>query len=70
LLGYEVDAQPQPRKGLRLVTVGGHIADAYGLAAGHYVLVRPDGYIAAIPSADRLNEVLVAALGTATDGSS
>jgi 2-polyprenyl-6-methoxyphenol hydroxylase-like FAD-dependent oxidoreductase len=71
LLGYEVAAQPQPRKGLRSVAVGGHgdvvdngghIADAYGLAAGHYVLVRPDGYIAAITFADRLDEVLAAAL--------
>jgi hypothetical protein len=32
----------------------GHWRDAYGLAPGEAVLVRPDGYVAAILAADRL----------------
>jgi len=46
-----------PRPGLRLHRIGergdivdaaGHFRDAYGLAAGECVLVRPDGYIGAV----------------------
>lgn len=62
LLGYEVAKRPAVRPDIRIVMVGDrgdiiddgtHVADAYGLAADHWVLIRPDGYIAAIfPSAD------------------
>lgn len=37
-----------------LVEVGGHFADAYGLASGDWLLVRPDGYIGAIFKADEI----------------
>ncbi|MBP1859612.1 FAD-dependent oxidoreductase [Rhizobium herbae] len=58
LLGYEVerDAIP-PRCGLHIHTFGprgdiadegGHISDAYALAPGDWLLVRPDGYVGAI----------------------
>jgi hypothetical protein len=48
-----------PRPGLRIHRIGdrgdivdeaGHFRDAYGLAAGECVLVRPDGYIGAVMS--------------------
>ncbi|MFI6345725.1 FAD-dependent oxidoreductase [Streptomyces sp. NPDC050560] len=53
---------PAPRRGLHVHTIGargelrdteGHFRDAYGLAAGEWVLVRPDGYVAAVlPTAE------------------
>jgi 2-polyprenyl-6-methoxyphenol hydroxylase-like FAD-dependent oxidoreductase len=60
LLGYELDggAVP-PRPGLHVHTVGSHgdiidergyLRDAYVLAPGDWVLVRPDGYVGAIVS--------------------
>jgi hypothetical protein len=62
LLGYEADhAAVAPRPGLHVRTVGargdlmddaGHFRDAYGLSPGEWVLVRPDGYVGAIVSAD------------------
>lgn len=59
LLGYEVAdrAAVAPRAGLRICIVGergdlldegGHMRDAYDLAAGTWVLVRPDGYVGAV----------------------
>ncbi|AUW42288.1 FAD-dependent oxidoreductase [Rhizobium leguminosarum] len=58
LLGYEVEqAAMQPRPGLHIhrigrrgdiIDEGGHFRDAYGLASGDWVLVRPDGYVGAI----------------------
>ncbi|WP_223864438.1 FAD-dependent oxidoreductase [Streptomyces sp. 5-10] len=65
LLGYEADraAAPAVREGLRIHTTGprgdlhdsgGHVRDAYGLAAGQWVLIRPDGYIAAIADTTNL----------------
>jgi 2-polyprenyl-6-methoxyphenol hydroxylase-like FAD-dependent oxidoreductase len=65
LLGYEVerDAMPLPRPGLRIHTVGprgdiidhdGYLREAYGLASGDWVLVRPDGYIGAIVSSGEI----------------
>jgi len=61
LLGYETRDRPSAIAGVRIVTVGagqelvdkeGDIAEAYGIEPGHWVLVRPDGYIAGIfPSA-------------------
>ncbi|OWO94645.1 2-polyprenyl-6-methoxyphenol hydroxylase [Rhizobium esperanzae] len=60
LLGYEAEqAAVPPRPGLQihrigrrgdLVDEGGHFRDAYALAPGEWVLVRPDGYIGAIVS--------------------
>jgi len=61
LLGCQVDAGEAvaARPGLRIHTVGprgeviddaGHFREAYGVAAGDWVLVRPDGYIGAIVS--------------------
>lgn len=62
LIGYETERDIiEPRRGLHihqvgagreLQDVGGHFRDAYGLASGEWVLVRPDGYIAAIMTAD------------------
>ncbi|MBB5130324.1 2-polyprenyl-6-methoxyphenol hydroxylase-like FAD-dependent oxidoreductase [Thermocatellispora tengchongensis] len=57
LLGYEADgaSAPEPRQGLRIHIVGadildtgGHVRDAYGLSPGEWVLIRPDGYVAAV----------------------
>lgn len=55
LLGHAAAAQPAPRKDLRILRIGhdllddgGHIGEAYGLAAGQWVLIRPDGYLAAV----------------------
>jgi 2-polyprenyl-6-methoxyphenol hydroxylase-like FAD-dependent oxidoreductase len=64
LLGYDVerDAIP-PRPGLHVHTVGPrgdifdedrYLHDAYGLAPGDWVLVRPDGYIGAIVSSSEI----------------
>jgi 2-polyprenyl-6-methoxyphenol hydroxylase-like FAD-dependent oxidoreductase len=61
LLGYEMDraVAVAPRLNLRIHTVGprgdliddgGHLREGYGVAAGDWVLVRPDGYIGAIVS--------------------
>jgi hypothetical protein len=74
LLGYQAaDAQPvQPRQGLHIRRVGpggdvtdeaGHFAQAYDLDPGDWILIRPDGYVAAIVSAGEaaaLDEVLAA----------
>ncbi len=59
LFGYGADrlSAAAPRAGLHIHAVGprsdftddeGYVRDAYGLAPGDWVLVRPDGYIAAI----------------------
>jgi hypothetical protein len=57
LLGYDVDDAPAPRSGLHLHVIGGggdildtggHVHSAYGLSSGQWVLVRPDGYVAAV----------------------
>ncbi|HEY0107153.1 MAG TPA: FAD-dependent oxidoreductase [Rhizomicrobium sp.] len=57
LLGYETDRAVGPRRGLHIHRVGdggelidrdGHLRDAYGLTPGLWVLVRPDGYVAAM----------------------
>jgi 2-polyprenyl-6-methoxyphenol hydroxylase-like FAD-dependent oxidoreductase len=60
LLGYQVDRGTiAPRRDLHIHTVGsrgdivddgGYLRDAYGLSAGDWVLVRPDGYVGAIVS--------------------
>jgi len=59
LLGYDVDAASAPaaRGGLHIHTIGargdildsgGHVRNAYGLTSEQWVLIRPDGYIAAV----------------------
>jgi len=57
LLGYETDGGPAPRAGLHVHLVGdrgdirdtgGHVRDTYELEPGQWVLVRPDGYVAAV----------------------
>jgi hypothetical protein len=58
LLGYRTErAAVAPRPGLRTYVIGprgdiaddtGHLRDAYGLSPGEWVLVRPDGYVAAV----------------------
>jgi len=73
LLGYLVDrgSAPAPRAGLHIHIVGpagdiidndGHLEQAYGLAPGEWVLIRPDGYIGALVTTDDL-----AALGDYLD---
>ncbi|MBO3677382.1 FAD-dependent oxidoreductase [Streptomyces sp. NEAU-YJ-81] len=68
LLGYEADraAAPTGRKGLHIHTTGprgdlndtgGHLRDAYGLRTGQWVLIRPDGYIAAIADTTNLHAI-------------
>ncbi|MFS7876165.1 FAD-dependent oxidoreductase [Streptomyces asiaticus] len=80
LLGYEADraAAPTARKGLHIHTIGargdlndtgGHLRDAYGLAAGQWVLIRPDGYIAAIADLHTI-EAHLDAVGLRTGGAS
>jgi len=79
LIGYHVDrsAAVMPRQNLRIHTVGlkgdivdevGHMRDIYGLAAGDWILVRPDGYIAAITSTgeNRALEAYMASVGLTT----
>jgi hypothetical protein len=59
LLGHDVDdaPAPAPRTGLHIHVIGGggdildtggHVHSAYGLSSGQWVLVRPDGYVAAV----------------------
>ena len=67
-----------PRAGLHIHAVSahgdiedndGHFQAVYGLPPGGWVLVRPDGYIAAIVSSDRLQalEAFLASVGLARD---
>jgi 2-polyprenyl-6-methoxyphenol hydroxylase-like FAD-dependent oxidoreductase len=68
LIGYDVDAAsaPAPRRGLRIhttghrgdiVDTGGHIQEAYDLSPEQWVLVRPDGYVAAIAATSDLGVI-------------
>ncbi|MBS1051939.1 FAD-dependent oxidoreductase [Gluconobacter japonicus] len=68
LLGYQSHDRPPASAGVRIVTIGaghelvddgGHIAEAYGIEPGQWVLVRPDGYIAGIFSSDDLDAQLL-----------
>lgn len=59
LLGYAADQAVTPRAGVHvhrigadIVDDGGHIAAAYGLEAGMWALVRPDGYVAGLTTND------------------
>jgi 2-polyprenyl-6-methoxyphenol hydroxylase-like FAD-dependent oxidoreductase len=64
LLGYDVEhGVVSPRPSLRIHTAGprgdifdagGYLSDAYALACGDWVLVRPDGYIGAIVSSSEI----------------
>ncbi len=64
LLGYQACREAiAPRRGLHVHTVGvrgdiidesGYVRDAYGVSAGDWVLVRPDGYIGAIISSGEI----------------
>jgi 2-polyprenyl-6-methoxyphenol hydroxylase-like FAD-dependent oxidoreductase len=64
LLGFEVDrAAIAPRRDLHIHTIGvrgdildesGYVRDAYGIAKGDWILVRPDGYVGAIVSSGEL----------------
>src|SRR5208282_6661780 len=67
LIGYQVDrAATAPRRGLHIHTVGargdivdesGYLRDAYGISAGDWVLVQPDGYVGAMVSSDEMAEL-------------
>lgn len=67
LLGIEAESGlVSARRGLRIHHVGegrelvdeaGHLQDAYGLAPGDWVLVRPDGYIGAIVASERIDSL-------------
>ncbi|MET0406065.1 MAG: FAD-dependent oxidoreductase, partial [Cystobacter sp.] len=62
LVGFETKPDiVAPRRGLRIHEVGvgreladdaGHLREAYGLAPGEWVLVRPDGYVGAIVASE------------------
>jgi len=64
LLGYQVDREAiAPRRDLHIHTVGvrgdivdesGYVRDAYGVSAGDWVLIRPDGYVGAIVSSGEI----------------
>lgn len=68
LLGYEVDKdRVPPRRGLRIHTFGTRgdllcerscFRNTYGVTAGDWVLVRPDGYVGAIVSTDQESTLL------------
>jgi 2-polyprenyl-6-methoxyphenol hydroxylase-like FAD-dependent oxidoreductase len=85
LLGPDAAHPPAARPGLRVVLVGergdvidegGHILAAYGLQPEEWVLVRPDGYIAARFGSEGIEHELAAYLAGAsptaalTDGKS
>ncbi|WNV86285.1 FAD-dependent oxidoreductase [Umezawaea sp. Da 62-37] len=68
LLGHDVDADSAPaaRAGLHVHTTGvrgdvvdggGYFRDGYGLSTGQWVLVRPDGYVAAVVDSGDLGVV-------------
>jgi hypothetical protein len=67
LLGCEVERRDvAPRPGLHIHAFGergdlrdhgGHFREAYGLASGDWVLVRPDGYVGAIVDSAHIEEL-------------
>ena len=72
LLGYAAADRPAPRAGIRIVMIGerndiiddgGYIGGAYGLQAGQWALLRPDGYIAAFLTTEELDVKLPSYLG-------
>ncbi|WP_343238140.1 hypothetical protein [Stenotrophomonas sp.] len=68
LLGYACGRSSAPsRAGLRVHIIGpagdlrdadGHFAEAYGVQAGAWLLIRPDGYIAAVVDTPHLAALL------------
>ncbi len=67
LIGNGDVKPPESRRGLRIAVIGdrgdivddgGHIAAAYGLRAGDWMLIRPDGYLAALFDDDELDAKL------------
>ncbi len=80
LVGYEVDrlSAIKPRRGVHIHAVGprgdivddgGHIRDGYGVQAGDWILVRPDGYVGAIVSSEhsRALETYLDGVGSTAD---
>jgi 2-polyprenyl-6-methoxyphenol hydroxylase-like FAD-dependent oxidoreductase len=76
--GVSLTAGPAPRAGLHIHRIGdqGDLADAngdfeaaYGLQAGEWTLIRPDGYVGAIVTGDRLGDLepYLAMVGLAAD---
>ena len=67
LLGHETGDAPPSRQGVRAHAIEddhqGHMRDAYGLSPGEWVLVRPDGYVAAVGEAAALVKHLDRILG-------
>jgi hypothetical protein len=66
LLGHDVDEAPEPRRGLHIHTIGArgdtvdtgdHVRGAYELSSEQWVLVRPDGYVAAVVATADLGSV-------------
>jgi len=65
LVGYLVEREAvPPRAGLRTHAIGprgdlidenGHFLEAYAVAPGDWVLVRPDGYIGAIVGSQHID---------------
>jgi 2-polyprenyl-6-methoxyphenol hydroxylase-like FAD-dependent oxidoreductase len=66
LLGYETGEAGPSRPNVQVHAVedeAGHMRDAYGLAPGEWVLVRPDGYVAGVGAAPALMRHLDRILG-------
>lgn len=67
LLGYACDRSNAPsRAGLRVHVIGpsgdlrdveGHFVEAYGVQPGEWLLIRPDGYVAAVVDTSRIDIV-------------
>ncbi|ATB36164.1 flavodoxin monooxygenase [Cystobacter fuscus] len=80
LVGFETKSDiVVPRRGLRIHKVGvgrelsdeaGHLREAYGLAPGEWVLVRPDGYVGAIVASEEAHTLdsYLAGVGLAVEG--
>ncbi|EPX58762.1 putative flavodoxin monooxygenase [Cystobacter fuscus DSM 2262] len=80
LVGFETKPDiVAPRRGLRIHEVGvgrelsdeaGHLREAYGLAPGEWVLVRPDGYVGAIVASEEAPTLdsYLAGVGLAVEG--
>jgi 2-polyprenyl-6-methoxyphenol hydroxylase-like FAD-dependent oxidoreductase len=67
-IGYHVprDAGPVARRGLHIHRIGpdgdlhddaGHFAEAYGLAPGSWIVIRPDNYVGAIVDRDHVDSL-------------
>jgi len=68
LLGADGETAASACPGLQVHAVAddaGHLRDAYGLASGEWVLVRPDGYVAAVGAPVDLQDHRARVLGRA-----